>query len=525
MTITYSLAPIPKWVMINNEGTTAGGAKLYTKRSLNKVQDKTVYQDPAGTIPWTNPILFDANGTQGPFYWAVDSAALDDTYYLEAYDSNNELLWTLDGYDPAGGSGGGGSTTTYVQINNLASNSTFLDHIDNTANPTNTTNLVIAPSNHHGFTPALINPVVGTNGVVGEDIRFVKNNTAATDQITFPVFALGLDPLIGDVTPNDYLRYQCTNSPAGETYKAFQFPIVEKVNNLDNQTLTFTMWGMVAVTPVTLTLYVRQYFGSGGAPSPEVLTSVGTITLSTTWTKYVTTFAVPNTAGKTLGTCGDDAMYIWVGMPLGSPCDVGLTKTSLFLGNINPGATFNTYDQIDSVVQSPRVGQEMETFRSSPPRGWITADDGSIGGSGSGATNRANQDTFCLYKTLWDTVSDTYAPVSTGRGASAVADFSAGKTLTLPLSLGRLVGAAGAGAGLTARVIGQSLGSETISLGAMPAHNHTIPGAVENYCAGGGASTYNTTGGHGPTNTSTVGSGAADGNMPPSRFRYVYIKL
>ncbi len=540
MTISYLLAPIPKWVLINNEGTVAGGAKLYTYRSLNKIQQKIVYQDAGGTIPWTNPIIFDLNGVQGPFYWSVDSADLSDTYYLEAYDSEDNLLWTLDNYFPPG-SGGGGNVTTYIPLTNYIANNQFIDHIDDTANPINLTNLVIAPSNHKGFTPALINPVVGTFGVVGPDIRFVKNNTAANDQITFPLFPLASAPLIGDVTPVDYVRYQCTNSPAGETYKSFQFPICQKIKNIANQAMTFKVWARVTATPVTLTAYVRQYFGSGTAASAEVRTSVGTLALTTTWTQFNISLTIPDVAGKSIGTPGqqtdDDALYIQLEMPLGAPCDVLFTKPKLYLGTIDPSLEFEDYDQINSINSTPRTGDIKTTLissLSSPTlNGWVRMDDGSIGNEGSGATNRANADTFQLYKTIWDGVLDAWAPVSTGRGASAVADFVAGKTLTLPRSLGRALAGAGNGLGLTARFLGEYLGAEKISINAMPLHNHPgssiVAGLGQPMAAGGGAAliaagTYGVTvapQGGGVLNT----SGAADGNMPPTSFFNVFIKL
>src|SRR6185436_15079398 len=97
---------------------------------------------------------------------------------------------------------------------------------------------------------------------------------------------------------------------------------------------------------------------------------------------------------------------------------------------------FDDYDQINSINSTPRTGDIKTSLLSSAPNGWVAMNDGSIGNVGSGATNRANKDTFQLYKTIWDGVIDTWAPVSTGRGASAVADFVAGKTLTLPKSLG-----------------------------------------------------------------------------------------
>ena len=530
MSLAYLLAPIPKWIVINDVGTVAGGAKMYTYRSLNKIQQKPVFQDPGGTEPWTNPILFDLNGTQGPFYWEVDSASLNDTYYIEVYDSEDNLLFTIDDYFPPG-SGGGGTVTTYVPINNYITNNVFIDHIDDTANPVNSTNLVIAPANHKGFTPALLNPVVTSYGVVGPDIRFVKNNTAATDQITFPLFALASAPLTGDVTPVNYVRYQCTNTPAGETYKSFQFPICQKVKNLSNQEMTFRLWAAVTATPVTLTIYTLQYYGSGTAATAPVQTTIGTITLTTSWTPYVFSFTVPDVAGNSLGTVGqqtdDDALYIQIGMPLGAACDVLFTKPSLYLGDIDPDTDFETYDEINSINSTFRTGDIKTSLSSSAPLGWVAMNDGSIGNVSSGATTRANQDTFQLYKTIWDGVSDTYAPVSTGRGATAIADFIANKTLSLPLSLGRALAGAGSGSGLTARTLGEYVGSETISISAMPAHTHPAGSGtafITNQAATTAASPGAIALGSAP-NTGSTGGSAADGNMGPTSFFNVFIKL
>jgi len=531
MTISYLLAPIPKWVLMNNEGTVAGGGKLYTYRSLNKIQPKTVYQDAGGTIPYTNPIIFDLNGVQGPFYWEVDSADLSDTYYLEAYDSDDTLLWTTDDYFPPG-SGGGGNVTTYVPIQNYITNNQLIDHIPDTANPIGFTNLNIAPSNHKGFTPPFI-PVVGTYGVLGPDIRFIKNNLNATDQITFPLFALASAPLTSDVTPVDYVRYECTNSPLGETYKCFQFPITQKVKNLANQSMTFKIWARVAVTPVTINAYTRQYFGSGTAASAEVRGSIGPIILTTTWTSYNLSFTVPSVAGKSLGTPGqqtdDDALYIQLEMPLGQPCDVWFTKPALYLGTIDPDQNFESYDQINSINSTPRTGDIRVSLTSGPPAGWVSMNDGSIGNAGSGATNRANQDTFQLYKVLWDCVSNTWAPVSTGRGATAIADFIAGKTLTLPRSLGRALAGAGSGSGLSSRSLGEFVGEEThtLTLPEIPSHNH--PGSTVNIIISGSGvgAGNNTVIGSGTTtvNVAAQGGGGSHNNMEPTSFMNIFIKL
>jgi hypothetical protein len=541
MALSYLLAPEPKWIILENDGTPAGGAKLYTYRSLNKTEPKNVYQDPGGTVPWTNPIIFDLNGTQGPFYWTVDSDNPNETYYLEVYNSNGDLLWTQDSFLPPG-SGGGGNVTTYIPIINYITNNQFINHGSPTANPTNSTNLLIAPSNHKGFTPALINPVVGTYGVVGPDIRFIKNNTAATDQITYPTFALGSAPLTGDVTPVEYVRYQCTNSPAGETYKNFQFPITQKVKNLSNQAMTFSIWAAVTATPVTINIYLRQYFGSGTAASPDTRTLIGSCVLSTTWTSFNINFTVPTVAGKSIGTPGaqtdDDAIYIQVEMPLGAPCDVLFIKPSLYLGNIDPHLEFESYDQIDSINSTARCGDVKTSLLSTAPNGWLLMNDVTIGNTTSGAVH-AGAFTFQLYKTLWDGILNTWAPVSGGRGATAVADFIANKTLSLPLSLGRALSNQGTGTGLTARALGQNSGSEVITMAAMPAHNHTGSTASVAIGAGQQVNPAGTNGSmsslSGPTvvslNIAAAGGGtlnvqgAADGNIPPTTYMNVFIKL
>lgn len=539
MAISYLLAPTPKWVIIDNSGGVAGGAKLYTYRSLNKTEKKTVYQDPAGTIPWTNPILFDLNGTQGPFYWAVDSDDLEDTYYLEAYDSQNNLLWTVDNFYPPG-TGGGGSVTTYIPVVNYITNNQFINHIDDQAGniaPNNSlpTNLVIAPSNHKGFTPALINPTVSTYGVVGPDIRFVKNNTNAADNIFFPVFPLASFPLTGDVTPVDYVRYQCTNTPSGETFKSFQFPITQKVKNLSNTAMTFGIWAAVAATPADINIYVLQYFGSGTAASAPVRTLIGTANLTTTWDWFPFTLAIPSVGGKSLGTPGqttnDDALYIQVEMPLGQPCDIYFTKPALFLGNVDPELEFDAYDQIDSVNQTPRTGDIRVNYWTSAPLGWLPMNDGSIGNAGSGATLRANQDTFQLYKTVYDAVINTWAPVSGGRTGNATNDFIAGKTLTLPRALGRALAESGAGAGLTATALGQWSGVEanniTLAAANLPPHSHTYTTDLLigingfGYAQGTLRGSQNLNTGNGP-GTSTP---FAVPTMQPATYMNFYIKL
>lgn len=226
----------------------------------------------------------------------------------------------------------------------------------------------------------------------------------------------------------------------------------------------------------------------------------------------------------------------------------------------NSGATW-TIDNLTTIgkmisdivgVQQFTTGDIKFTLKTAADAGWIMCNDGTIGNAASSATTRANADTEALFALLWNNVSDTYAPVSSGRGASAAADFAANKTITLTRTMGRALAVAGGGSGLTARIIGQYLGEEShaLSSGELAAHNHTVsvtdPGHAHTYNlvpdgSGGGVTTpapyqsssagstfsYNTsTQTTGVTaTTANTGSGTAHNIMQPTAFLNAMIKL
>lgn len=167
-------------------------------------------------------------------------------------------------------------------------------------------------------------------------------------------------------------------------------------------------------------------------------------------------------------------------------------KTS---GGIDPGAnaivagqiTELAYDGTNAIIYNTSVsgsefstGDAKITLKTTADAGWVMMDDGTIGSSTSGASTRANDDCEQLFKLLWNNVIDSWAPVVTGRGASADADWTANKEITLPRQLGRALSIAGSGTGLTARVLGEYLGEEEhqLTIAELASHNH--PGAFSN---------------------------------------------
>ena len=74
---------------------------------------------------------------------------------------------------------------------------------------------------------------------------------------------------------------------------------IENVQSFAGQTITFSFWAKSSASLV-ITPYVFQNYGSGG--SAQTAASASNITLTTSWTRYTGTMAVPSIAGKTIGT-------------------------------------------------------------------------------------------------------------------------------------------------------------------------------------------------------------------------------
>ena len=182
------------------------------------------------------------------------------------------------------------------------------------------------------------------------------------------------------------------------------------------------------------------------------------------------------------------------------------------------------------------TGDVKFTLKTTADTGWIMANDGTIGSASSGATTLADPSAQNLYTLLWNNISNSYAPVTGGRGASAAADWAANKALQLTAMLGRALAVAGTGSGgnATAHALGSAIGDE-----ALQSHNHTTNETPHAHSA----STPNYTGqpystgnsaaliGSSPTTYSSTGitinsTGAGSGgNMQPTSFLNAMIKL
>jgi hypothetical protein len=115
------------------------------------------------------------------------------------------------------------------------------------------------------------------------------------------------------------------------------------------------------------------------------------------------------------------------------------------------------------------TGAVTLTLATSPPTGWLLFDDGTFGSATSGSSNSNSVLNLALFTLMFNNLSDTSAPLLTSAGAgttragqgTAAAAWAANCRMTLPKTLGRALGVAGAGSGLTARALGATTGAET----------------------------------------------------------------
>lgn len=179
------------------------------------------------------------------------------------------------------------------------------------------------------------------------------------------------------------------------------------------------------------------------------------------------------------------------------------------------------------------TGTILETMATSAPDGWILLTGASairtIGDASSGA-DRANADTSVLYALVYAAMTNTEAPVSSGRGASAAADYAAHKTLTLPEVRGRCLIGSGTGGSLTARTHGAVGGAEThqLSVGELASHTHGVTQGYTTAGSGGNAPymlLYQSYPGSLENRIGNTGSNTAHANMQPWTAMHRICKL
>jgi microcystin-dependent protein len=208
-------------------------------------------------------------------------------------------------------------------------------------------------------------------------------------------------------------------------------------------------------------------------------------------------------------------------------------------------------DYIAAASSTP-TGVVQDYVGSTEPSGWLFLSGLTIGNGSSAGTARANADTVTLFTLLWNSMADTEAPVVTGRGANAAADYAANKVITLPDARGRATAGkdnmggttasriTNAGAGIVGTTLGVAGGSQTHTLTTAQLASHAHGEQVWNSDTGAVVAAYGVSGVSGTQapiasgsvysgatalNTATAGSGDAHNNTQPTLILNKIIKL
>lgn len=444
------------------------GVITFYKSDMITLKNVFYQATPGNYIAAPNPMTLSGAGTPMDvngndiilFYYPYSEtdSNVSEPYFVTAYDEFGTLQFTRFNFPFVGTAS---SASTIATLENYILNNRFWRNKGTLSAGTlsnswttqyNNAGTVyyatVAPDQHDGFSMP--------------DFNYIKNvNGNCTETITFNTFAQTTTPILtGDIGPEYYLNHNCTADTSGSTLKVYQFPISFHLATLVGETFSFTIQGQSlngGIANSTVSFYIYQYCGTS-ATSPNPL-FIGSKTFTNSWTKYTITGATfAATTGLTLSASDDDAYYLQIALPTGSSsgiCDINFTLPSIYLSptlNDIPTNSFSTYDQIDTVINSPRTGDIRTSLNSFYYFGWVPMNDGTIGNASSNATARANQDTWPLYNLLWNLFSNynnsttnllaqmvNSSAANVTYGASAIADFNANHAITLTQTIGKVI--------------------------------------------------------------------------------------
>lgn len=141
-----------------------------------------------------------------------------------------------------------------------------------------------------------------TTSGYGSTDRWLHQNSGSSKTTSVQAFTVGQTAVPGE--PVQFCRTAVT-SVAGASNFAVMSQNIESVRTLAGKTATVTFYAK-ADAARNIAVELSQNFGTGGSPSASVTAAaVRVVALTTAWTKYSFTVAIPSISGKTIGTTND----------------------------------------------------------------------------------------------------------------------------------------------------------------------------------------------------------------------------
>ncbi len=154
--------------------------------------------------------------------------------------------------------------------------------------------------------------------------------STGTNTYSAQTFTPGTAPVAGYEARN-FAQMAISGQSATSAYNILGQRI-EDVRTFAGQTVTLSFWAKASSGTPSIGLEITQVFGTGGSPSSFVSTPLGSITTSTTWTRYSKTVAVPSISGKTIGTDANSS-FIEANLWLSAGSDHNSRASSIGINN------------------------------------------------------------------------------------------------------------------------------------------------------------------------------------------------
>lgn len=400
-----TLSPLPRAIFFDQLGQPVTGM-LYTYNAGTSTPRPT-YTNSAGNVPNDNPL--DLNGAQGTDVWFSGAYKIDvrdaDDVSLPGYPVDNVVF-----YDPVDWSG---LTATIADLN-ATDTSTLTKIADYPIVLSDRGKTILCDATSAGFTITLLAAATATNGyeITIKKIDVTKNIITITSSAGQTIEGRTSFLLYDQF---DEITILCDGNnwrvKSGQIRGATILKSEAFTTTADDIGKTFIC---SATAPYAVTLVSAAIAGDGFRNTFKKSSDLNAITL--------TPAGVETIDGLSTYVLEDDYQSVTI---------------------LSDGT--NWYVETTVGLVTGVTGEVKYMVDITAPSGWVAYQGGTIGNAASGASARANADTLNLFTKLWNNIADQWAPVSNGRGVSALADFNANKTIKLPGTAGQTIGIAGSG--------------------------------------------------------------------------------
>jgi len=132
--------------------------------------------------------------------------------------------------------------------------------------------------------------------------------------------------------PRRYGHYEIDSTGSGGTF-VHVTQRIESARTLAGRSCSVSVW-LRTDADRTVTMSLRQGFGTGGSPSSEVVAGSIAFSVTSSWKRFTATFNVPSISGKTFGSNLDDYLELRFALPVNVSLEFDWANVSLVEGDI-----------------------------------------------------------------------------------------------------------------------------------------------------------------------------------------------